>query len=49
MDQAFHLTVSIGAATYRDLVDGLDDMIQRADQALYEAKTAGRNRVLLAS
>ncbi len=49
MEQAFQVTVSIGAATYRDLEDGLNDIIQRADQALYDAKTAGRNRVLLAS
>ena len=49
MEQAFQVTVSIGAATYRDLDDGLHEMIQRADQALYDAKTAGRNRVLLAT
>ena len=47
VDQAFQLTVSIGASTYRDLDDGLEAMLQRADQALYEAKNAGRNRVLL--
>ncbi len=47
VDAAFQLTVSIGAATYRDLTDDLTDMIERADQALYEAKSAGRNRVLL--
>ena len=49
LDEGFRLTVSIGAATYRDLDDGLTAMVQRADQALYEAKSAGRNRVLLAS
>lgn len=49
VEEAFQLTVSIGASTYRDLDDGLAAMIQRADEALYRAKTAGRNRVLLAS
>lgn len=44
----FQLTVSIGAATYRDLDDGLAAMFDRADKALYHAKRAGRNRVLVA-
>ncbi|MGI4830119.1 MAG: GGDEF domain-containing protein [Janthinobacterium lividum] len=47
--QPVELTVSIGAATYRDFDDGLAAMLQRADRALYAAKAAGRNCVLLAS
>lgn len=45
--QDFHLTTSIGTATYRDLTDSVADMLQRADDALYEAKRSGRNRVLV--
>lgn len=45
------LTVSIGVADYRkDYSYGtstLEDMISRADQALYQAKRMGRNRVEL--
>ena len=41
------LTASIGTATYRDLDDGIAVMLQRADRALYAAKEAGRNRVLV--
>ena len=47
--KAFDLTVSIGTATYRDVDDGIAAMLHRADQALYAAKEAGRNRVLVAS
>jgi diguanylate cyclase (GGDEF)-like protein len=40
------LTVSIGSATYRDLDDDVASMLMRADEALYRAKAAGRNRVV---
>jgi two-component system cell cycle response regulator len=39
------VTVSIGVAAFHGKDDGGDAMIKRADQALYEAKGAGRNRV----
>ena len=39
-----HVTVSIGLAELAP-GDGLKSLLKRADQALYEAKEAGRNRV----
>jgi diguanylate cyclase (GGDEF)-like protein/PAS domain S-box-containing protein len=38
-------TVSGGAATMNVSIIGLDDLMKRADQALYAAKHSGRNRV----
>lgn len=41
-------TVSIGVADLSSVDDGFDSLLARADQALYAAKSAGRNRVCLA-
>jgi diguanylate cyclase (GGDEF)-like protein len=41
-----HITVSIGVVTFPDpSIKRLEEMIGRADEALYRAKGAGRNRV----
>jgi two-component system cell cycle response regulator len=40
------VTVSIGIAAWQGRADTLEALIKRADQALYAAKRAGRNRVV---
>lgn len=40
------LTVSAGLSTFKSWVRDTDDLIARADQALYRAKQRGRNRVM---
>jgi diguanylate cyclase (GGDEF)-like protein len=43
---AGHVTISLGLATLRPGVnDNLSRLVQMADEALYRAKEAGRNRV----
>jgi diguanylate cyclase (GGDEF)-like protein len=41
------LTVSLGIAIYPEHGQGLEDVLQAADKALYESKRAGRNRTTL--
>jgi diguanylate cyclase (GGDEF)-like protein len=41
------VTVSVGVAAVENRLAGIEDLIDRADKALYEAKNAGRNRVKL--
>jgi diguanylate cyclase (GGDEF)-like protein len=43
------VTVSCGLACYRPGDANLDALLARADEALYQAKRAGRNRVVVAS
>jgi diguanylate cyclase (GGDEF)-like protein len=46
--QRFDSTLSIGVATYQ-AGDVLNDLLARADAALYEAKHRGRNQVIVAA
>jgi diguanylate cyclase (GGDEF)-like protein len=41
------LTVSVGIAVYPEHGQGLEEILQAADKALYESKRAGRNRTTL--
>jgi diguanylate cyclase (GGDEF)-like protein len=41
-----HVTLSIGVAQFDpDTMDTFDQLLQQADQALYRAKSLGRNRI----
>lgn len=42
------VTVSIGVAEYRPEMTAADELLKRADEALYESKRGGRNRVTVA-
>jgi diguanylate cyclase (GGDEF)-like protein len=41
-----HFTTSIGVATAEPEDSNIEALIKRADQALYQAKNTGRNRVV---
>jgi two-component system, cell cycle response regulator len=45
--EGLHITVSIGATTAIAGGDDRDRLLKRADDALYDAKAAGRNRVIV--
>ncbi len=44
-----HVTVTVGVATYPDDASSMDALVSRADQSMYAAKEAGRNRVAFSS
>ena len=44
-DQAVSVTISVGIAHWRGVQDSLERLMNRADQALYDAKVQGRDRV----
>lgn len=46
--QHVQITISIGVSTYQDENTSIDSMLNLADQALYQAKHQGRNRVVTA-
>ncbi|HEX5372892.1 MAG TPA: diguanylate cyclase [Aquabacterium sp.] len=45
-DERLSVTVSVGVASQTDSQDDLDRLLVRADEHLYQAKSAGRNRVV---
>lgn len=44
--ETVRVTASVGVATYEGPNDSIEEMLARADDALYRAKAGGRNRVL---
>lgn len=47
--EVLHVTVSAGLAVLTEASESLQELLHRADEALYAAKSAGRNRVMAAS
>jgi diguanylate cyclase (GGDEF)-like protein len=41
------ITISVGVAAWRRGITQCSDLVHLADEALYEAKRLGRNRVVL--
>jgi diguanylate cyclase (GGDEF)-like protein len=44
-----HISASIGIAGFPDHARTKEEIIRKADEAMYQAKDAGRNRLCLAS
>lgn len=47
-DKTISITISIGVAQFPDDGDTIDELVARADEALYAAKDQGRNKVCIA-
>ena len=48
LDVIGHITASVGVATFLEHSDNLEDLLELTDQAMYQSKRLGRNRVTLA-
>lgn len=44
--EELNITVSIGISTYPENASTKDSLVEKADQALYEAKSLGKNRIV---
>ena len=49
LEKIGHITASLGVATYPDQSDDLEELLELTDQAMYESKRNGRNRVTIAN
>jgi diguanylate cyclase (GGDEF)-like protein len=47
-NKKFNITVTLGVATYPNDAKSRDELIGKADRAMYEGKLTGRNKVVLA-
>ena len=48
-EAGLNITISVGVASLKETDTRVEDLLKRADLALYQAKRAGRNRVVLAA
>ena len=48
LEKIGHITASLGVATYLEHSDDVDELLEITDQAMYESKRNGRNRVTIA-
>lgn len=46
-NNSIHLTVSIGIASLKNSKEDIDELLKRADTALYQAKDKGRNQTII--